>query len=170
MTNVLCTNLPILVPTFKNLPLMKKLSMLLSFALVLGLSMTSCSSDDNGVSVSEEKLAGKWNFSTTKYSGGGVSTEEEDYFGNQSGCSADYLQFNADGTLTEGDYFSGCDLGTSTGSWSLDGSEVSVTMDGSTTVYKVSSISGTKLKVVETYTESGFTFKETTTFTKAAVN
>src|SRR5690606_18412675 len=112
---------------------MKKLSMLLGSAFIMALSFSSCSDDDKGSSVTEEKLTGKWGYSTTKFSGAGQSTDEEPYFGNADGCPVDYLQLNDDGTLIDGDFSTGdpeCVISMSGGSWTLDGKTLTLTRNG----------------------------------------
>lgn len=137
---------------------------MLASAAVLALSFNACSSDDSGGGVSEEKLVGKWEYSTQKFSAAGQTTGEQPYDDNQEGCAKDYITFNADGTFSEGDYWnSACDLSTNTGDWTLNGKQL--VADGET--YTVVSVSNTKLKIKMTYTEGGINWVDQYTFTKA---
>lgn len=145
---------------------MKKLSMLLGSAFIMALSFSSCSDDDKGSSVSEEKLVGKWNFSTVKIASGGHSLGEQPHYENEDGCPNDYFQINADNTIVWGDYWIGCDLEEYSGTWALDGKNMNVTIDGESQNVKVSSVSASKLKIVQTYSEGGVSYTETTTFNK----
>ncbi len=147
---------------------MKKVSILLTSAFVMALSLTSCSDDSSGSSVTEEKLVGTWNFSKVKIAAGGQSLGEQDHYENEAGCNADYIKINADNTIVWGDYWSSdCDLDESTGSWSLDGKDFSFTIDGDAQTGKVTSVSGSKLQIKQTYSEGGVSYTETTTFVKA---
>lgn len=144
---------------------MKKFSITLASALVLGLSFTSCSSDSDGGGVSEAKLLGKWEFSKEKFSANGVAAQEMDYTGNQEGCSKDYIVMNENNTYMQGDYWnSDCDLDEYDGTWSLDGKTLMV----DDTEYTVLSVSGSTLKIRTTYTEANVEWTDVYTFKKAA--
>lgn len=144
---------------------MKKFSIALASALVLGLSFTSCSSDDNGGGVTAEKLAGKWEFSKQKYSVGGQALPEEDYDDNEVGCAKDYIIFNENGTYEEGDYWSSeCTLDTWDGAYTLDGK--TITVDGQDVI--VQTLSGTTLKLKTSYSEEGVAYTVVMTLKKAA--
>lgn len=144
---------------------MKKISITLASALVLGLSFTSCSSDDNGGAVSEAKILGKWEFNKEKYSANGVASAETDYEDNEEGCSKDYIEINEDGTSEFGDYWnSECELDVYGSTWSLDGKTLMI--DGET--YTVQSVSGSSMKLKTVYTEDEIEWTEVYTFTKAA--
>lgn len=148
---------------------MKKILMGAS-ALVMALSLNSCSSDDNGGGVSEAKLVGKWEHNTEKSTAAGqVITPEQPYSENEDGCSKDYIQFNDNGTAVFGDYWGGaCDLSQDSVDWSLDGKTVTVTDGETTETYTVVSVSATKLKVKQVTTLQGVNWVDEYTFTKAA--
>ena len=143
---------------------MKKFSITLASALVLGLSFTSCGSDDNGGGgVSNAKLAGKWEFSKEKFSINGTAFPEQDYADNEAGCSKDYLSFTEAGTYEEGDYWnSDCDLDIYDGTYTLSGK--TITVDGET--FEVQTLSGSTLKLKTTFTEEGITYTGVVTLKK----
>ncbi|RZJ67045.1 MAG: hypothetical protein EOO50_07215 [Flavobacterium sp.] len=144
---------------------MKKFSITLASALVLGLSFTSCGSDDNGGggSVTAEKLAGKWEFSKEKFSINGTAFPEQDYSDNEAGCSKDYITFTAAGTYEEGDYWSTeCELDTWDGTYTISGKDIIV--DGET--FNVQTLSGSTLKMKTTYTEEDVTYTGVVTLKK----
>lgn len=149
---------------------MKKINVFLCAAVVAGMSLTSCSKDDDGFSVSEEQLVGKWNFKTEQVSAMGISAPEDVYFDNETGCSEDFITLNADGTATWGDYQSGCTLTTTTTDWDLNGNNVTMTVDGSAKKFTVESISATTMKAFEEEQFEGGTMRTTYTFQKAAAN
>lgn len=147
---------------------MKKLSILLGAALMMGMTFASCSSDDDSSSVSDEALVGKWNYSKIKTSINGHATPEVDYQDNQAGCSADYVELFANGVTTDGDYYdSDCTLDESDGTWTRDGKVITVTKFGTTQDFTVVSVSSSKMKLKATYVEGEFTYVETVTFVKA---
>lgn len=138
-------------------------------ALVMALSLNSCSSDDNGGGVSAAKLEGKWEFSKEKFSAAGQALPEEDYEGNQAGCSKDYITMSETGTYVWGDYWdSECSLDLTEGTWSLDGKTLTMTDEFGTDEMTVVSVSSTKLVVKSVTTEGGIEWTERYTLTKAA--
>lgn len=138
-------------------------------ALVMALSLNSCSSDDNGGGVSEAKLVGKWEFSKEKFSAQGQALPEQDYSDNQAGCSKDYIDISETGTYAWGDYWdSECSLDVMDGTWSLDGKTLTMTDEFGTDELTVVSASSSKLVVKNVYTEGGIEWTERYTLTKAA--
>lgn len=114
---------------------MKKFSILVASALVLGLSFTSCSSDDDSNSIGS--VVGKWNFSTEKVSFGGQVISDAPYSDNETGCSKDYLEFSAT-AVVEGDYFgSDCTLDTYSSTYTRVGNTLTVNDDGDIVTYEV---------------------------------
>ncbi len=144
---------------------MKK-SILFASALVLGLTFTSCSTDEDGEVGSVE---GKWNFSTYTVTTSGITSPVQDYDGNEPGCAKDYVELLASGVAKDGDYSGGdCELDITTGAWVQDGSTLTITVPGDDVLeLKVVSVSSTVLKVKETYTDGGTTYTVNTTLVKA---
>ena len=141
---------------------------MLASAAVLALSLNSCSDDDSGSgSVSGNKLEGKWERNTQKLSAIGQTTGEQPYLGNEEGCSKDFIEFGADGAYAEGDYFGdGCTLTTTTGTYTVDGKDVTVTGNAADE-YTVVSVSGSKLKIKYVTQINGVNLVDEYTFTKA---
>lgn len=145
---------------------MKRISILFVSVMTLGLTLTSCTGNDDD---SVGSIEGKWNFSKIEYTIDGVASPEEDYDDNESGCNKDYLEFLEGGTYTEGDYYgSECEFYSESGTWSQSGSQVSTSIDGESISFKVLSVSETTLKVkfTEDYEEEG-TVTAVITLTKA---
>lgn len=144
---------------------MKKVRILVASALVLGLTFTSCSGDDDSNSGS---IIGKWNFSTEKVSFGGQTITEGVYSGNEEGCATkDYLEIGETTTI-EGNYFgSDCDFETYTSTYTRSGNTLTITEDGEVTTSEVVSVNSNTLilRTVEA-TEAG-NVNYDITFTKA---
>lgn len=68
---------------------MKKIKGLLAALVLVGLTVTSCGSDDSGPAAT---ITGKWNLSKT-VSKVGDATNTENYAGNEAGCDKDYYEF-----------------------------------------------------------------------------
>lgn len=125
---------------------MKKLFALAFVALSL---MTSCSSDDS-VSVTEEKLAKKWYFKSSKANG---QTEVYEHLP----CAKDYIEFLADGSYKE-NYVEQCSpLSTTidTGNWILEGNTISISAEGNLFDAKVNKISSSEMQLTVVADEDG---------------
>lgn len=129
---------------------MKKITILFASALVLGLSLASCNKDDDSSSSSSSaSLEGKWNFSKEDIV---VDANEvlEDYSGNESGCSKDYIMINTNGTISSVDYDSfnsPCEVFTDNGTWVRSGNSLSVTLGGETFTSEILTLTSSELKV-----------------------
>ena len=146
---------------------MKKLIILFVVVLFLGLNFTSCSSSDNDSS-SSSSIVGKWNFSKTQSTVGGVTSPEVDYQ-HTPNCSKDYVEFKTGGVLNTGTYEgSTCDFAPSSGTWTQNGSNpstITVTFGTDVTTLILVSVTSSKLKLKETETNNGEIIINT--FTKA---
>lgn len=148
---------------------MKKFTLMLASALVLGLS--SCSKDDSaGFALNTTDLQGKWNFNTERYLVNGMEVQAAtEYSENEPGCSDDFIQFNADMTTAEGDYYAGatsCELSTTSGTWSSAGNTVTVVSNGVSTDYVVTAMSANTMTAQDIYTSNGVTGTAEYTFTR----
>jgi hypothetical protein len=149
---------------------MKKLTLMLASALVLGLS--SCSKDDDaGFSLNTTELQGKWNFNTERGLINGTEVSPaSNYFGNATGCSRDYIQFNADMSAVEGDYEnsgSTCELFLDNATYTTSGNTIAIVSNGTTTSYNVISQNATSMTVQEVEAFEGASFVTEYTFLKA---
>lgn len=127
----------------------------------------SCNKDDGSSEPTVmEPLEGKWNYIKTSFTANGTTSAELNYTGNQEGCSKDYIQFSSGGIYTEGDYFGECELATYSGTWSKNGTTLTVLENGEAKIYEVALVNSVSLKLKYTYTVSGTTFTENTTFAK----
>lgn len=101
---------------------------------------TSCSSDEGGGSITQENLTRKWYQVSFSYGGSSYS-----YPGHES-CAKDYVEFAADGTLRNVDIV-GCNESVVTGSWSLDGKNITIETGDETDVVVVKKLTATTLKL-----------------------
>lgn len=101
-----------------NLINMRKLGILLASMLIAGMSLESCSNDDNSDHVGS--IIGKWNFSTQKITSNRFVINEGPYEGNEPGCEPDFIEFNEDHTAVAGDYSENCELETISSIYTLD--------------------------------------------------
>lgn len=138
---------------------MKKL---IVFALLAIVSF-GCSSSDDSVSVTEEKLVGKWYYSTTKVAGQTFPYDDHE------DCGKDYVEFKADGTLFDVDVWD-CEVYDDlVGTWTIDGNKIVIASFGEVltgTVKKLNANTlvvstkydffenGQEITVVETYTRN----------------
>ncbi|NMH29348.1 lipocalin family protein [Flavobacterium silvaticum] len=147
---------------------MKKLIKSIGLMAFAGLSLVSCSSDDDGFSFSEDQITGQWAYSKQRYAINGVWSEEMDYEGNESATCPDFWQLNADHTTLERDYWSSeCDYYDDTATWSKSGNTITIADGDLSGSYNVISLSSTSLVIEETYSEEGFTYIDQYTFVKA---
>jgi Lipocalin-like domain len=145
---------------------MKKLIILIAFALISGMYFISCSSDDDSSPTST--IVGKWNYSTMSTTVNGVTSPEIDWDGNEPGCPKDYVEFKSGGALSEGDYFgSSCELNTFVGTWSQNGSTITITEGPISLSAEIVSVTSSMLKFKATETNNGVTIIVNITLTKA---
>lgn len=137
---------------------MKKITILFLSVLTLGLSVASCSSDDdnNGGSASIE---GKWELTQV----GGVLNGQEflEDVEKDGGCSSQTYEFTNDGKFKETNYESvngKCEGETDNGTWTMNGNKITIKYTGETEgETSETDISGNKLKLKQTYSEGGLT-------------
>ena len=134
---------------------MKKITILFLSVLTLGLSVASCSSDDDNDGASAS-IEGKWELSQVGYIVGGKETLEDVKNGS---CSNDTYEFTSDGKVKETTYYSNegkCEAETDNGTWTKNGNTLTIKFTGDTQgdSYEIE-VSGNKIKLKETYTEGG---------------
>ncbi|WP_269234650.1 lipocalin family protein [Flavobacterium flavigenum] len=134
---------------------MKKITILFLSVLTLGLSVASCSSDDDndGASASVE---GKWELSQE---GAIVGGKEILVDAENGSCGKDTYEFTNDGKVKETTYYSNdgkCEAETDNGTWTKNGNTLTVKFTGDTQgdSYEIE-VSSNKIKLKETYTEGG---------------
>lgn len=143
---------------------MKKISKLLFSALIAGLVFTSCTKDEeegNGT-VDMNLIQGKWNFNKSGYNG--KLSFSVDYAGNVEGCQKDYILIESAGVVKSGDYQEACVFEETTGSWTQDGNNVSVVVEGSAAsgTFEVTTLNETEL-VLKQKNEEGATLSQSFT-------
>lgn len=134
---------------------MKKLSILFLSVLTLGLSVTSCSNDDDN----DASIEGKWQLSEVGvvYNG----QEALDPYTNEGGCANEITEFTTEGKFvdTYSESSDGkCTTYTEDGTWTKDGSTLTKkfgTDASDDEKYEVAELTGSKLKLKMTYSEGG---------------
>lgn len=103
---------------------MKNLKML-AFAILVSLSIVSCSKDDDNEPTTQELLSGKWEFVEN---GRIDDTGAETLYDWEGGCSDnnDFIQFSEGNVLTEGYYYGCDDYDDYSGTWSLNNKTITV--------------------------------------------
>jgi len=144
---------------------MKRFGILVASALVMGLSFTSCGSDDDS---SNDSIVGKWNFSTEKFIVNGTVTYNGPYQDNEVGCASDNIEIFQNGTTLETDYFnSDCDVDTYAGTYTRNGNTLTVTEGGDVIAIEIVEVTSNKLVLRSSDTFEGDTEITEITFTKA---
>nr|WP_314895495.1 lipocalin family protein [uncultured Flavobacterium sp.] len=135
---------------------MKKAIILFISVLVLGMTFSSCSNDDNSPAPTPASVEGKWIYNKMSYTYLGGTNPEEDYVGNELGCIKDYIELNAGGVYNDGDYTgSDCVLVKNNGTWSKSGNIITVLSPGLAAHFELVSVSSSELKVKRTDTQWG---------------
>lgn len=126
---------------------MKTKSILFAIVLGVGIFVTSCSNDNGGETLAP--LVGKWNITKVGTTVGGVETLV-DAPQNESGCDHDYLNLKLDNTVIMGDYdssVSACALTTDSGIYSRSHNNITIVINGVTTVQDIVNLSLSELKL-----------------------
>ncbi|RYG39454.1 MAG: hypothetical protein EOO01_29225 [Chitinophagaceae bacterium] len=144
---------------------MKKWIKSLGVIAFAGLSLVSCSKDDDGgpFTFNESDLYGRWDFSKESFTVNGAGTPEVDYTGNEVGCNKDFISFATAGNGVEGDYDGNdCTLFDDAFTWTKTGNDILVNFGGGdTTTFTVLSVNATNLVIQTTETEGSGTFVST---------
>lgn len=130
---------------------MKKLSILFVSILTLGLSLSSCSNnDDNSASIE-----GKWE---TTYEGTIVDGKEVLEPAETNGnCAQDYIEFLTNGTFNDIIFHSDCQSTNDNGTWSKKDNKLTIKYNGNSesNVVEILILNSTTLKIKNIITEAG---------------
>lgn len=101
---------------------MKHLTILLASVMTIGLSLMSCTKDENA----DTLIEGKW-----VYSQKGFETSKGEVlnaFEHETSCGKNYVEFLKNGTVNEGSYYSNgtCELEVDSGSWKRKGNDLTI--------------------------------------------
>lgn len=145
---------------------MKKLKIVLLSVLTLGLSLASCSGDDDN-GTTDGKIEGKWIYTKV----GVMNGNNElliDYPEHEPGCDKNYVEITADGKWKDVSFFGDeCTKESNEGSWTRNGDSVTITLDGEPESGTILKLTNTELKLKSTYTEEGETVTAIALFTRA---
>ena len=147
---------------------MKKLSILFLSVLALGLSVSSCNSDDDNGGVSGS-IEGKWEASEFGVIVNGKETLQPVV--EPGGCAKSITEFSKDGKFidTYSEYAnSKCSSYTDNGTYTVSEGKLKLKYEGETEedVSEIVELTATKLKTKVTYTEGGQTFSEVYVYIK----
>ncbi|KAF2519410.1 hypothetical protein E0W68_03415 [Flavobacterium salilacus subsp. salilacus] len=141
---------------------MKKVFLLAAIAFA-GLTITSCSSDDDGGSASIE---GKWYYSEEGFSAVGQE-DLSDYDDHEAGCEKDYIEFVEGGVFRDVDFFnSDCEFDTETSTWTRNGNTLTIGTGTDAVTENIATLSGSTLKITVSETFEGQTFNYVTVYTR----
>jgi hypothetical protein len=145
---------------------MKKFGILVASALVMGMSFTSCSSDDDSNNIGS--VVGKWEFNTYKYYLNGQFVSEEAYDDHEPNCAKDYLEIRENGTAKSVDYFgSDCTEFSDESTYTRNGNTITINDGDSTETVQVLTANSSTLVLRYTDTYEGVTAATDVSFTKA---
>ena len=147
-----------------NPPKMKKLSILFVSVLTLGLALTSCNSDDDKDNGSIE---GKWQISEAGVVLNGQEVLQP--YVNDGGCPNEITEFKADGKFvdTYSESTDGkCTSYTEDGTWTKDGNKLNKKFGSETETSEITELTGSKLKLKQTYSEGGMTVSAVVVYKK----
>ena len=134
---------------------MKNLKSLVLLFLVATVSLVSCNKDDDDATPTATTFEGKW-----QYSKEGAIVNGQEVLTNYvhaSGCTKDYVEFLSAGVFKDHSFFgASCEEDVFTGTWSKNGSMVTVTADGDSSTAEIIELTATTLKVK--YTDAGTVF------------
>lgn len=133
---------------------MKKLNQVIMLLLVVAFGFSSCSKDDGGTSIE-----GKWE----NYRQGTSSNGSEllTNYQHQGSCTNDYIELINGGVIKKVVHSigqNGCQNTTSTGAWSRNGNQVTITYGSQTSEYEILILDGSTLKVRTPSTQQAGTF------------
>jgi hypothetical protein len=130
---------------------MKKLSFLFVAVLALGISFVSCSKDDDN----ETSIEGKWTETNYSYSTDGGKTFKNEVAQNEPGCSKDYIEFASGNIFNSVSYETNkCVEYKTKGTWSKNGSTITVTNDGEPDTATIEELNNSTLKIKSTSSET----------------
>lgn len=133
---------------------MKKIINLFVLVVILVSFFSSCTNDVNGP-VDVKYAEGKWSFDKSTVTYGITFPYTIDYLKNENGCTKDYIELLAGGVAKSGDYTSGCAFEEKTGTWSVSGTNLIMSVPGTGIegTFVIASLSATELilKVDGTY-------------------
>ncbi len=129
---------------FKN-----RFTLLLLAVFFVGISMVSCSQDNDSSDTATASILGRWALDKRSYTANGVNSPEMDYENNQPGCDDnDYFEFKENAVFENGYYDPNCAVSPNAGNWSKDGNWITITHpseDG--IIFELLSLSATEMKV-----------------------
>lgn len=144
---------------------MKKLTVLFLSAMTLGLSVSSCSSDDDDKK--SASIEGKWEITKAGLIVGGQEALAD--YENEGGCTIPTMQYNADGKfidITSEYWDSQCSTYQETGTYKKDGNTLTLKYDDDEAKLDILELTESTLKVKMTYSEEGMSITAVSVYKK----
>ncbi len=150
---------------------MKKIKALMFAFVLAGMTVVSCSSDDDGGPAAT--IDGKWNQTKTVVELGGQSITQ-DYDDNVAGCDKNYIEFAPSNVFNEVVYFKAAGSGdcqtdmADPGTWSKNDQTLTINNSGFLSgTYEITRLAGNNLEISSTDSAGGVTTKTTIFMTRA---
>jgi hypothetical protein len=151
---------------------MKKIKIFMFAFILAGMTVVSCSSDDNAGPA--PTIEGKWNQEKTVVRINNGASTDIPYSGNQAGCEKDYVEFVTGGVFNEVIYFDpagtvDCEVDMlPPGSWNKNDNILTISNQGDLTgVYEIVRLTNSELQIRMSGQASGVTTTTTIFLTKA---
>lgn len=147
---------------------MKKLKLMICAFAIAGLTLASCSSDDD--SNVEATIVGKWNYNKTLLSTNGSAEQSTNYTSHEAGCDKDYQEFVMGGVFRDVVLFknasSQCTEDAENSTWTKNNDVLTIGTGADAETFQVIKLTGSELRYKSTTTTGGQTFTVTQVFTK----
>lgn len=144
---------------------MKKIKIVLFSVLALGLTLTSCSDDDNkGGNDTSAKLEGKWVYSREGVAGGGQEVWND--YEHAVGCNKDYLELTATTQKDVHYWGSECEEDIEISNFTRNGNIITFEDQEAGDKVEITILTSTKLQVRTTYTFDGEQITDLLEFTR----
>ncbi len=150
---------------------MKKIKALMFAFVLAGMTVVSCSDDDNAGPAAT--IDGKWNQTKTVVSLNGQSVTQN-YNENVAGCDKNYIEFAAASVFNEAVYFKAAGSGdcqidmADAGTWSKSDATLVINNSGFLAgTYTITRLTASNLEIATTDNVGGITTTSTVFFTKA---
>jgi hypothetical protein len=140
---------------------MKKIKVLMFAFVLAGMTVASCSSDDNNGPAAT--IDGKWNQvkTTVKINGQAIN---QDYGANVEGCDKNYVEFAAAAVFNEAVYFKAAGTGAcqidmaAPGTWTKSNKNLIISNDGDLEGnYEITKLTNSELQISSTKSAGGIT-------------
>jgi len=153
---------------------MKKIKVALTAFVLAGLTLTSCSSDDNSGPSTPASIVGKWNPTTTLVKTNSAPETEIPYEQSVNGCDKDYVRFvEAGSVFSRVLHAKNPDTGACVESpatptvWAKDDSELTIASGQYEGTYEITVLTASELRIKKVNVDGDITTTTIRVFEKA---